>query len=92
MTVDALGASTYLLPGIGEAFDAVWAPFQASFLYYMFGGLQLAAIGFFEEILPGTDFVPSATLGWLSEYVDAPTMESIRMITGVALQRRTRSE
>ena len=89
LTVDGLGFSTYLLPGIGEAFDAIWAPMQAWFLYFMFGTVRLAAIGFFEEILPGTDFVPSALLGWLSENIDEPSIESLRALTGVRLRTRS---
>ena len=86
--VDALGFSTFLLPGLGEGFDLAWAPIQAWFLYFMFGGLQITAIGFFEEIFPGTDFVPSATLAWVSENIDAPTIQAVRAFTGVPLRTR----
>ena len=49
-------------------------------------------LGFFEEILPGTDFVPTATLGWVSENVefDEPALESLRKFTGVPLRRTQR--
>lgn len=32
----------------------------------MYGSLPLAIFGFFEEALPGTDFIPTATLGLFS--------------------------
>ena len=90
LAVDVIGFASYLIPGVGELGDVGWAPFQAYFLYFMFGGARIAAVGFFEEILPGTDFVPTATLGWISENVefDAPMLDAIRTLTGVS--RRTR--
>ena len=92
MAVDAIGFSSYLLPGVGELGDAVWAPIQAYFLYFMFGSTHIAAVGFFEEMLPGTDFVPTATLGWVSENieVDTPILDALRTLTGVRLRRTRR--
>lgn len=93
LAVDAFGFSSYLLPGLGEVADVGFAPFQAWFLYFMFGGVQIAAVGFFEEIFPGTDIVPTATLGWLSEnvHVDAVAMEALRSFTGVPRRPRESS-
>ena len=90
MTVDALGFSTYLLPGLGEAFDVAWAPMQAFFLHYMFGGLLLSGFGFVEEIVPGLDFIPTATIAWTLENVEAPALDGIRGLTGVRLNRGDR--
>ena len=88
LVVDAIGFSSFLLPGLGEVGDLGWAPLQAWFCYFMFGGnVQLTALSFFEELLPGTDFLPSATLGWASENVDAPTWDALRTLTGVPLRR-----
>ena len=95
LVVDAIGFSSYLLPGVGEFGDLGWAPIQAYFLYFMFNTTRIAAVGFFEELLPGTDFIPTATLGWLSENVevDAPVLDAIRTLTGVRLRRtRTRTD
>ena len=92
LAVDAVGFSSYLLPGLGEVFDAGWAPIQAWFLYYMFGGVRIATIGFFEELLPGTDFCPSATLGWLAENVDEPTIDILRTFVGVPLRERAKAQ
>jgi hypothetical protein len=62
--VDFIGFCSYLLPGVGEAGDAIWAPAQAFFLQYMFSSVVITAIGFCEEIGPGTDIVPTASLAW----------------------------
>jgi hypothetical protein len=34
----------------------------------MYGMTPLVAVGFLEEILPGTDFIPTATIGWIAQY------------------------
>ena len=90
LLVDAIGFGSFLLPGLGETFDIAWAPLQAAFLQYMFGSIRMTAIGFFEELFPGTDFVPSATLGWMAENVDASAMEGLRSFTGVARRSQPR--
>lgn len=65
--LDLMGDATYFLPGLGETFDIAWAPAQAIAMKMMFRYYALPAFGFTEEILPGTDIIPSATLGWLVE-------------------------
>ena len=88
LLVDAIGFSSFLLPGVGELGDVGWAPLQAWFLYFMFGSVRMSGLGFMEEILPGTDFVPSASIAWASENVDGPTLDALRTLTGVALQQQ----
>lgn len=70
---DGIGMATYLLPVLGELGDLVWAPLQAMYIAGMVGlnksGLFFAALGFTEEILPFTDFVPSCSIGWFFAYV-----------------------
>merc|ERR1719330_1769940 len=65
--LDLMGDATYFVPGLGEGLDVAWAPAQAIALKMMFRYTALPALGFTEEILPGTDIMPSATLGWLLE-------------------------
>ncbi|KAL6067597.1 Rod shape-determining protein MreD [Balamuthia mandrillaris] len=67
LLIDAVGVITYLIPGLGEVADAAWAPISAFLLWYLYGSLAVAALGFVEEAIPGTDFVPTATLAWLNE-------------------------
>ena len=68
LVVDAIGAASYLLPFLGEFADVVWAPIQFAFLQFMFGSFVVAVFGFCEELGPGTDFIPTATLAWLVQY------------------------
>lgn len=70
LTIDFIGSSSYLLPGVGEAFDIAWAPTQTILISAMYDDStpSLKYISFIEEILPFTDFVPSATIGWTKEY------------------------
>jgi len=73
--MDAIGCATYVLPGIGEFGDIIWAPISAIIFYKTFGGWKGAFGGvfnFIEEILPGTDFIPSFTIMWFWKYWKAP--------------------
>ncbi|HKC35839.1 MAG TPA: hypothetical protein VKB95_07240 [Chitinophagaceae bacterium] len=65
--MDVIGYATYAIPVFGEIGDVVWAPISAIIFMAAFGGWKgaLGAIGnFIEEILPGTDFIPSFTIMW----------------------------
>src|SRR5258705_8355261 len=65
--MDVTGYATYAIPVFGEIGDVVWAPISAIIFMAAFGGWKgaLGAIGnFIEEILPGTDFIPSFTIMW----------------------------
>ena len=67
--IDGMGLLSYLIPGIGEMFDAVWAPISAILVYYMFGRkLSWAGFTFAEELAPFADVLPSATLAWFFYY------------------------
>ncbi|MES1222015.1 MAG: hypothetical protein ABUT20_41345 [Bacteroidota bacterium] len=67
IVMDVIGYATYAVPVLGEFGDIVWAPISGFILYKTFGGWRGMAGGIFnfiEEILPGTDFIPSFTLMW----------------------------
>jgi hypothetical protein len=68
IVMDLLGAATYILPFLGESFDMIFAPISAVVYYFTFGG-KLGIMGgtanFIEEILPGTDIIPTFTITWL---------------------------
>lgn len=69
---DVIGFASYSIPGIGEVSDIVWAPISAWYLTRLYKGTAGkvgATINFFEEILPGTDFIPTFTLMWIYTYV-----------------------
>ena len=56
---------------VGEGFDVAWAPIQTIMIMAMYDHVapNLKYLSFVEEILPLTDIVPSATIGWLYEFV-----------------------
>lgn len=66
--MDAVGYATYAIPIIGEFADFIWAPISALVFYRTFGGWKGAFGGmfnFFEELMPGLDFIPTFTITWL---------------------------
>lgn len=67
LIMDLLGSATYLLPGLGEWFDILWAPVSALIFFKSFGG-KVGRIGsiinFTEEILPFTDIIPTFTIAY----------------------------
>ena len=65
--MDLIGYASYGIPLLGEISDFIWAPVSALIFFLTFGGWKgaLGGIGnFIEEILPGTDFIPSFTIMW----------------------------
>lgn len=70
LLVDLIGSSSYLLPLVGEGADVIWAPVQTILIMAMYDKTSpnLKYVSFVEEILPFTDIVPSATIGWLMQF------------------------
>ncbi len=69
--LDLIGMLSYLLPVLGEVVDIVWAPISAVLIYVLFrkhNGALGGVVGFFEEIMPGADLVPTFTLMWIYKY------------------------
>tara|TARA_R110002049_G_scaffold116861_2_gene269686 strand:+ start:1611 stop:1916 length:306 start_codon:yes stop_codon:yes gene_type:complete len=69
---DAVGMLSYTVLGLGEFSDVIWAPLAAWLMTRMYKGKigQAAAmVAFAEELIPGTDFIPSFTIMWLYTYV-----------------------
>lgn len=70
---DAIGMLSFVIPGIGEFSDVIWAPVSVYFITKMYKGTVGkvgAAISFLEEIgIFGTDFLPTFTLTWLYTYL-----------------------
>jgi hypothetical protein len=65
--MDMIGYASYAIPFLGEISDIFWAPLSAIIFFLSFGGWKgaLGGIGnLIEEILPGTDFIPSFTIMW----------------------------
>ena len=69
---DAVGMLSFAIPFVGEFGDIVWAPMSAFLLAKMFKGTigkVGGTISFFEELIPGLDFIPTFTLTWIYKYV-----------------------
>lgn len=69
--MDLLGMISYIIPGLGESIDFVWAPISSFILTKMYKGKVGkvgAVVNFIEEISPGFDFVPTFTLTWAYTY------------------------
>ena len=71
IVLDLVGMISYLIPGVLEFTDIIWAPIAAFTLANMYKG-SVGKIGgivtFIEEIIPGLDFIPTFTLTWIYEY------------------------
>ena len=64
---DFIGYASYSIPILGEFADIIWAPLSGLIFFMLFGGWRGAMGGVFsfvEELLPGTDFIPSFTIMW----------------------------
>ncbi len=69
---DLIGMASYLIPVIGPFLDILWAPYAASAMRNMYPGKKgklASVIVFVEEILPGTDIIPTFSLMWLYTFV-----------------------
>jgi hypothetical protein len=66
--LDLIGCASYIIPGLGEWIDVVWAPASAIVFFIMFGSWKGALFEFTEEILPGTDIIPTFTIAWFLKY------------------------
>jgi hypothetical protein len=69
---DALGMLSFMLPGIGEFSDVIWAPLAGWLMTRMYKGKIGQAAGivtFVEELIPGLDVVPTFTIMWVYTYL-----------------------
>lgn len=79
---DALGYTSFIIPGIGEFADIIWAPVSAWLMTKMYKGKTgkvAAIINFVEEALPGFDVIPTFTLMWLYTYVFSNEEKTIQI-------------
>ena len=68
---DFIGYATYAVPFFGEFLDILWAPVSALIFWKMFGfrkGFFGGMFSFFEELMPGLDFIPTFTINWVLLY------------------------
>jgi len=70
--LDALGYLNFIIPGVGEFSDIIWAPFSGWLMIKLYKGKTgkiAGAIAFVEEILPGFDVIPTFILMWIYTYI-----------------------
>ena len=60
--LDLIGMLSYVITGMGELMDIVWAPISAILFNILFGDSKGTIIAFLEEILPFTDVIPTFTI------------------------------
>ena len=65
--IDFIGVASFAAPGLGEATDVAWAPISALLVNYLFGNGVFTALALVEELLPGFDIIPTATIAWFLE-------------------------
>ena len=69
---DAIGYVSFVIPGIGEFSDIVWAPLSGLIMTRLYKGKTgkiAGVLAFIEEALPFLDFIPTFTLMWIYTYV-----------------------
>ncbi|WP_282116565.1 hypothetical protein [Cellulophaga baltica] len=77
---DALGLVSFVIPGIGEFSDIIWAPISAWLMTRLYKGKIGQAAGmvtFVEELIPGSDFIPTFTIMWFYTYVFKKKKEEV---------------
>ena len=69
---DVVGMATYAIPLVGPFLDLLWAPYASKKMSEMYPGKKgkiASVLVFIEEILPGTDVIPTFTLMWLYTFI-----------------------
>ncbi|WP_108804008.1 hypothetical protein [Aquimarina sp. Aq107] len=69
---DLIGMASMVIPVVGPFLDIIWAPYAAKKMLDMYPGKKgkiASIITFIEEIIPGTDIIPSFTIMWLYTFV-----------------------
>lgn len=68
LIIDAVGMGSYLIPALAEVSDVVIAPVSALLVYAIYKTPIGAITDFVEELLPGTDIIPTASIIWYYKY------------------------
>eukprot|EP01108_Squamamoeba_japonica_P007952 TRINITY_DN6912_c0_g1_i1.p1 TRINITY_DN6912_c0_g1~~TRINITY_DN6912_c0_g1_i1.p1 ORF type:complete len:128 (-),score=18.06 TRINITY_DN6912_c0_g1_i1:17-400(-) len=77
IVIDLIGLGSYLIPGLGEGADTLWAPVSSFLIYKMFNRGDMAVLGFAEEALPFLDFIPTACIAWYLTFQDVLSAQSL---------------
>lgn len=69
---DLIGMLSFIIPGVGEFSDVIWAPLASFLIYKMYKGTEGKIGGlvtFVDEIMPGLDVIPTFTLMWIYKFL-----------------------
>ena len=69
---DLIGMISYIIPGVAESVDLIWAPVSGILLAKMYSGWTgkiAGVLGTIEELIPFTDVIPTFTLTWVYVYI-----------------------
>ncbi|CAI5734106.1 unnamed protein product [Peronospora destructor] len=88
LAIDFVGNATFVVPVIGELADIFWAPVSSGMVHTLYKESSPYAryFGFFEEVLPFTDIIPTATLAWMKENLSMSELK--KMITPLTKSRK----
>lgn len=76
--LDLGGVASYYFPNFGELSDVGFAVLNAFAIELFFDWPTMALVGFWEELLPLTDVVPTATITWILVVSNArPAIRSV---------------
>ncbi|EEY66418.1 uncharacterized protein PITG_03990 [Phytophthora infestans T30-4] len=83
LAIDFLGNATFVVPGLGEVADVLWAPVSARMVdtLYKESSPRVKYVAFLEELLPFTDFIPTATLAWMKENLSSAELDKLFALT-----------
>ncbi|EGZ05788.1 hypothetical protein PHYSODRAFT_532873 [Phytophthora sojae] len=83
LAIDFLGNATFVVPGVGELADVLWAPVSAKMVdtLYKESSPHAKYVAFMEEVLPFTDFIPTATLAWMKENLSSKELNKLLALT-----------
>jgi hypothetical protein len=70
IVIDIVGLLSYSIPVFGESGDMIWGPISGLLIFLLFPHQKkMAIMGVVEELIPLTDFVPTACIAWVLDYV-----------------------
>ncbi len=70
--IDGVGYASYAIPAFGEGGDIIWGPISGALIFLLFPHRKkMAIMCAAEELIPFTDFVPTACIAWGLEYSKA---------------------
>ncbi|CAH0473295.1 unnamed protein product [Peronospora belbahrii] len=83
LAIDFVGNATFVIPVLGELADIFWAPVSARMvdILYKESSPRVKYLAFLEEVLPFTDFIPTATLSWIKENLNSSELKKILKLT-----------